>query len=471
VIPALLVVAGVLLALGLWFDRWAPSNMRKGRDGAHWATARDLRPLFTRYKGIELGYFGRRILRAEENANVLLLAPTGGGKTTCRVVPAILDWQGCEIVLTVKPRDVLTTLAARKHRGQVKVFDPSGQLKDEQTACWSSVAVSTTFTQAREIATAMLETRALAEYKDQSPHWRESARLVLASLLLAANHKPNGTMSDVLDWTDQAQYDEDVQQEIRELLLQTYEPRALTAIEGVWKSGTDNPAVSILSTLSTSIDAWREPAIDIATRKNEITAEWLCSGANTLYVLATQNKQDQLKSLFGAFLTYMIDGALELAQEQGGRLKIPLLLVGDELANVAPVPRFPTYASTGAGQGVLLLTVLQEYSRAVGTWGETGAASIVNNHRAKICWGGMADLKTLDLFEQLGGKEDRERKSRTRGSSVSTTTAEEQRPLVPGYSLRTQPQGAAALIYGHLPIAKTRQVPFDRDKRWRELAT
>jgi type IV secretion system protein VirD4 len=228
----------------------------------------------------------------------------------------------------------------------------------------------------------------------------------------------------------------------------------------------------VLGTLSTALDAWQEPTVAQATTLADITPQWLCEGSNTLYIVAPASQQRRLQNLFGGLLVHMIDGALGTAQQTPtGRLSPPLLCALDEICNAAPLPTLGEYASSGAGQGVLLLSVIQDYSQAIDTWGRERAATILSNHRAKLFWSGIADPATFEYVDQLLGREERDRQSRTRQAhgGTSTTHAPELRPLAPPHRLRQAKFGTALLVYGQLPPVWTEQRLFFEDRKLRKL--
>ena len=69
---------------------------------------------------------------------------------------------------------------------------------------------------------------------------------------------------------------------------------------------------------------------------------------------------------------------------RGKPLDPPLLLVLDECANIAPLRDLPTLASTGAGQGIQLVSVFQDMAQINAVYGRDHAPTIVSNHRAKV---------------------------------------------------------------------------------------
>jgi type IV secretion system protein VirD4 len=439
-------------------------------DGAQFARAGDLRPLRAgsgRSLGIPLGRHHGRELVGESNASVALCGPSQVGKSLAAVVRAILKWDGCLIVLSIKEELLRYTLHAREQRGEVKIFDPTQQT-EYRTQAWSPVAASGTWTEARAIAAGLLQIGQEADRFDREPHWRRTAARYLAPLLLAAN-QTGLTMRSVLSWIDLFERDD-----LRNILKGSSDPdsaHALENLESLWKTDHRYQG-SVIGTLSTALDAWQEPTVAEATTLPDITPEWLCEGSNTLYIVAPASQQRRLQNLFGGLLVHMIDGALGIAaRHPTGRLSPPLLCALDEICNAAPLPTLGEYASSGAGQGVLLLSVIQDYSQAIDTWGRERAATIISNHRGKLFWSGIADPATFEYVDHLLGREERERRSRTRQAfgGTSTTSATELRPLAPPHRLRQAKFGTALLVYGQLPPVWTEQRLFFEDPQLRTL--
>ena len=80
-------------------------------------------------------------------------------------------------------------------------------------------------------------------------------------------------------------------------------------------------------------------------------------------------------------------------------------MVLDEAANIAPLAELDGLAATCAGHGVQLVTVWQDLAQVAARYGER-AATVVNNHRAKVFLSGIADPRTLDHASHLVGDEE-----------------------------------------------------------------
>ena len=137
-----------------------------------------------------------------------------------------------------------------------------------------------------------------------------------------------------------------------------------------------------------------------------ISADWLLDGANTLYLVAPANDQRRLSGLFAALVSHIVAGAYERSAKTGRPIDPALLLALDEVANIAPLPNLDEIASTGPGQGVHLLCVLQNISQSYDRWGRDRAETIIANHRARLFCSGIGDRATLDYLRGTLGEEE-----------------------------------------------------------------
>src|SRR5262249_49703958 len=117
-------------------------------------------------------------------------------------------------------------------------------------------------------------------------------------------------------------------------------------------------------------------------------------------------EQRRLQPLFATLVQQIAARAYERATETGRPLDPPLLLVLDECANIAPLRELATLASTGAGQGIQLVSVFQDLAQINAVYGRDRAPTIVSNHRAKVILSGVADAQTLDYVSRLLGDEE-----------------------------------------------------------------
>jgi type IV secretory pathway TraG/TraD family ATPase VirD4 len=107
------------------------------------------------------------------------------------------------------------------------------------------------------------------------------------------------------------------------------------------------------------------------------------------------------------------------------------------------------------------VTIWQDLAQVRGRYG-TRAATVLNNHRAKLFLPGIADPDTLEYASRLIGDEEFTQPSETRDpkGGRSTTSTRGPRRLLPPEDLRCLAKGEAVLIYGALPPARLRLRPW-----------
>lgn len=161
-----------------------------------------------------------------------------------------------------------------------------------------------------------------------------------------------------------------------------------------------------------------------------------------------------------------------LQSETGKPIDPPLLLVLDECANIAPLRDLATLASTGAGQGIQLVSVFQDMAQINAVYVRDRAPTIISNHRAKVILSGIADAQTLDYVGRLLGDEEVQSVSSTSGAEGrrSKTESTAYRSLAPANALREMRPGSGLLVYGHLAPARIALRPWFEDRGLRRLA-
>ncbi len=156
----------------------------------------------------------------------------------------------------------------------------------------------------------------------------------------------------------------------------------------------------------------------------------------------------------------------------GRPLERPLLIALDEAANIAPLDELDTLASTAAGTGIQLLTIFQDKAQIETRYG-TRAATVVNNHRAKIWLSGVSDEPSLRYLATLLGEGHvtQDATSTDTGGRRSTSTSQTFRPLATADQLRQIPANQGVLVYGALPPARLALRPYYQDRHHKRLAS
>lgn len=473
-VALVLLLAALCVAAGaLMFSRLPGSNGLSSRRGptdsaARWARGRDLRPL--RVRGpqpgrVTLGLSSGRLVAGEERQSAIVIAPTQSMKTTGLAVPALLEWDGPVLATSVKTDLLRDTIAHRRTLGDVLVFDPV-ESRGLPAQGWSPLTGAGTWYGAqRTAATLCASARPGNTSLADADFWYSAAAKLLAPLLFAAATVADGSMADVVRWTDTQEVDE-----VRDALHQAGVDEATQAAQATW-GRDERQRSSIYTTAETVLAAYADPRVLAAAYEPDLRPERLLDGSRTTaYLCAPAHEQQRLRPLFATLIEQLLAAAYEQVAQTGRPLDPPLLLVLDELANVAAIPTLDMLAATAAGQGIQLVSVFQDLAQIKERYG-TRALTIVNNHRAKLIGSGIADPDTLDYAARVLGDQEITQVSSTAGQEgrASTTQSTTYRSLAPAHVLRQATPGSAVLIYGSLPPAQISLRPWFADRRLRAL--
>jgi len=273
-------------------------------------------------------------------------------------------------------------------------------------------------------------------------------------------------MADVVRWVDTQEQDE-----VSAALVAADVEEAYFAAEATWKRD-ERQRSSIYTTTETVLAAYADPGVLAASLCADLTPDSLLDGgAHTAYLCAPAHEQQRLAPLFATLIQELVAAVYDRATRTGRPLDPPLLIVLDEAANIAPLRDLDTLAATAAGQGIQLVSVFQDLAQIRDRWG-TRAATIVNNHRAKIIGAGVSDPDTLDYVARVLGDEEVRQVSSTAGreGQGSTTQSATYRALAPANVVRENRPGTGLLVYGHLPPAQLELRPWFADRDLRRLA-
>lgn len=449
-------------------DRRAPSS--------RWARAADLAPLRVRrpQRGrLTLGRHGRHLLAAGERQSVIVVAPTQSHKTTGLAIPALLEWEGPVVATSVKTDLLLDTLAHRESVGRVAIFDPTGVTGLPRVRI-SPLRGADTWPGAMRVAHQLAgaaRTGTAAGLQD-SDFWFAAAEKLMAPLLFAAA-VDGQSMGAVVRWLDEGA--ERSEPEVLGILRAAEVEEAERAYLAT-QNREERQRSSVYTTAEMIVAAFADPAVAAETAGSDWSpTEFLDGGANTLYLCAPLHEQERLRTVFSSVVQSLFGAVYEMAAATGKPLDPALLGLFDEAGNIAPIPNLPELAATGGGQGIQILSIFQDLAQIKARYGGA-AATIVNNHRAKLIGSGISDPETLTWASRVIGAGEFEQRSQTAGERGrrSTTQGDTYRDLAPAGVLREGALSTAVLIYGSLPPAQIRLRPWFQEaelRRRRDAST
>ncbi|HUC07148.1 MAG TPA: type IV secretory system conjugative DNA transfer family protein [Solirubrobacterales bacterium] len=443
----------------------------KQAPSARMATRRDLQLLRVpspQPGRLTLGRRGGMLLAAEERQSVIVFAPTQTFKTTGFVIPSALEWNGPMLITSIKTDVLSATLARRQAMGEVHVFDPAHVTempRSRATPLWGA----TSWRGATRVAHWLVGASNIvgAGGIQDAQFWASMAEKLLAPLLFAAATNDR-TVSQVVRWLDEGP--EASEAEVTGLLEDSGVGDALRA----WRATLnreERQRSSVYTTAEVAVQAFSDPYVIEETAGSDYTPTTLLDGgANTLYLCAPEHEQERLAPLFSMLVQELLAVVAESTAATGKPLDPPLLLLLDEAATIAPIPNLDKVAATVAGQGIQLLTIVQDFSQLSAIYGRR-APTAVNNHAAKIVGSGIADPETTTYFSRIVGTARFEQFSQTAGEKGrrSKTEGETHRDLLPASAQRETEPGSGLLVYRHLPPTNFSLRVWFEERKLREL--
>ena len=455
---------------------------RRIRAISRWARVRDMRGLRARSARpgrFVLGSAWRRLVLTERETSVLVVGPTRSGKTTCLVVPNLLDWRGPAVVTSTKGELLALTAARRQRVGPVYVYDPTGELGERvASVTWSPLAGCEDLDRAWLVAAwlcAGLQQGSSRGDNDWA-HWAESGKLLIAPLLFAAANA-GYTVVDVHTWihgfdlATPAAMLEDLQRDDSRP-HHADARRALSMIASV-DQRPERERGTVFSTVMRIFNVFNERAAAASAESSRFDPRAFLERGGTLYLCTPRLAPERIAGLFVGILMTVVTEAYAMAEESPrGRLDQALGLFLDELANVVPIEDLPGLASQGAGRGVLLLSIVQDLSQLRARYGADRAHSILNNHPAKLILPGITDPETVDLLSRLVGRHavTDVQVSRADGR-VSRAYSVRNDNIAPPDALRQLDASSAVALYRGRPPMLLRLRPWYSSRRYRRFAT
>lgn len=375
--------------------------------------------------GLELGRIGTIPIKLFERDSVIVFGPTQSYKTSRLVIPAITAFGGAVIATSVKDDIVRATVASRP-TSRPWIFDPYG-ISKHANCYWNPIGPEMAPDLARRLAGTICAPRNVEHATEESAFWYALAARMAEPLLVAASLS-GGDIRMVMDWVETRDFTQPAgalergeRQRLRMALLASLdrEERQLS---------------SVITTLEKCLEPFLHGTSAVLGWRN--AADFKVQDGETLYLVAPPNRQGEVGPVFGTLLRIHLDDVFARPPKSG------LLLVLDEAANIAPIANLDEVVSVISAYKVQMMTIFQDFSQVRARYGDR-AATVVNNHRAKLFLGAISDPETIYLAETLCGS------AMPTASRRSHSSAPISEALLPRGGLRSLRPGDGLLIYGH----------------------
>lgn len=400
---------------------------------------------------------GRELWGSYEDLHLDIWGPRQG-KSTSRVIPAVMDAPGA-VVATSNKRDVVdATRGYRSTRGDVWVFDPQGVAKESPSWYWdpSAWVRGDGGPEAQERAQDLAGHFADATDVDGDAFFEPEGEDLLAGLILAAalDKKP---ITQVFEWVTRQTEPEPVG------VVQSngfgLVARALSAqynAQPKQRDGVFATAKKMCAVLmKESIRPWVCPPVAGERPRQAFDVDAFAKSADTLYLLS-KDKKSSAGPLVTALAAAVSDaGDREGTLHPGGRLPVPMLIVLDEAANIVRWRELPKLYSHFGSRGLVVMTILQSWAQGVGCWGESGMKALWSAANIKVLGSGLDDEDFLQARSRIVGDHRELVTSVSRGrraDSATESTSLTTETTLTASDIAAMPRGRALVFTaGHRP--------------------
>jgi type IV secretory pathway TraG/TraD family ATPase VirD4 len=384
---------------------------------------------------------GPRLFASWEDTLLVFFGPRGG-KTTSLGVPYVLSAPGPVVATSVKADLWAVTVELRAASGsRIWTFDPQAVTAAGRRFWVDMLAGLNSVEAANRMAGHFVLTIDDASKKDI---WGPAAQELITSLLLAAASSGR-TLHAVSRWLD-----DPVTPTPAELLDDAGYAALASALRGA-QMGAAETRDGIYQTARTAarclhdpqIMAWVTPPED---RRLPCFDPSRFAGTRDALYLITESRS-AASPLIAGITDLVMRAGRRRAEQAGGRLDPPMVLVLDEAANICKISDLPDLYSHLGSRGIIPVTILQSYEQGESVWGSQGMAALWGSATKKLIGAGVDSPRlTRDLAVLVGHHDVPVRSVSVGDGRASEQISWQRRLILEAADIRSIATGTALLL-------------------------
>lgn len=362
-------------------------------------------------EGIVLGKAYGKKLKLPGFEGVLVVAPTGSGKTTAIAVPNLLEWAGSGVFNDLKGELYRLTANYRKNTLKNECFLWAPADINRNTACYNPFFYVSHNPDLRIRDLQLISETLIPATKLGEGFWYQSSREVFLMLaLFLFETKGTATLSEIHDLSKQENFFEWLTIEIteHEEEFSKYLKQNIFSLLGADERTQKN----ILKDFHSRMNLFNDPIIGHATHKNDFDFTALRRRKISIYIHIPDADKERLSpilTLFWAQLINVISSYEPQADEPYG-----ILALMDEFGNMARINKLKDGLSFLRSYRMRCILIVQYLAQITSVYGRDDVKGFLNS-KVKIAFA-LNDIEDAQFFSKsLGSKA-----VKVASSSVST---------------------------------------------------
>lgn len=385
----------------------------------------------------------------QQESHILILAPTGRGKTSGIIIPNLLNENGSRslFVNDVKHELIDKCIGAVAQHHNCYVLAPT---RPEESNGYNPLAHVTpeSLSDARNLAECIV--RNSGSSKD--PFWDNSARLLLTAVVLhLRTTESQAAFSRIADICTKSL------PEVADII--THSPSQLAQRLGASfvKNISVEPKLqsNIMTDMATRLFDMMDPNVEMITTHDELSFGQIGEQASALFLHIPPHEASRLKWLSSCLIMQLINYLFEHPHQR----KFAFYL--DELMNIGYIPHYLDYISYIRSAGVSFIQVVQDFGQLTRVYEDDGKDTILANSGTKIFLSGVGQTEAEYASRVMG---DTTVLSRTegegKGNQGSISYSEASRKLMNPDEVRGLPMWSLLILMGHVPPILARCKPY-----------
>lgn len=427
--------------------------------------------------GVVVGAAGRgrrmatwlAIPSAATNPHVLVVGSPGSGKSRRLVLPTLwfLGHAGASVVVT-DPKGELYAATAGYFQRQgylvrtLNLIDPARSDPYNPLAAVAEAAAAGDLDYASQLAWDLAHTlvtgdAAAADPYGKDPFWAQSAEALIASIALyVATHAPPDARHMASVYHTLATAGADTGAELDLLMDSLPDDHPARQAYGTVRLSQDKTRAGVLTTAASKLRLFADPAVARMTARQDYRLDDPGHRPAIVYLLLPDDRSTR-NPVAALYIAQLYSALVRLAQESGGRLRVPLYWVLDEFPNVGKIRDWDKMVAVMRGRGMAAVMILQALPQLAARYGKETASVIAANCDTWVLLRTTDRDTAKEISEKLGHYTIRTRtgSTTTRRYDLSTGTSEHlsgRSLLTPDEVLRW-PAGQALLLQaGQHPV-------------------
>jgi type IV secretion system protein VirD4 len=386
---------------------------------------------------------------ADLNQHVAIIGGSGSGKSVSYVMPNVLKIKDKSIVV-IDPKGTLyekTSAAKLKEGYKVRLINfvdpnfsdrhnPLDYIRKESDALSIAQTILANSGQIKR------------DFWDKAEESLLSAFILYVKYVLPSEYQHFGSVFNLIT-SDYETIERAFMQLDRNHIARRAYLQSMSKLEDKTRAG-------VFSSLSVSVDLWKYQEVRHLTYTSDFNLSDICNEKTILYIVMPI-KDKRFRPIVSTFIDQLLSEFYLVANQNKGRLPVPVRCIFDEFNNVGKLSSFEETISTVREMGVGISMIIQSIGQLEQRYGKLAAEEIISNCDS-ILFLGTNSLSSCEYFSKLLGDttvrvaSDSQNKS-DRGGSEGRSYTNITRPLrKPDELRRMDGETAYVFIRGKYPF-------------------